>query len=643
MRVLWSGIRRSYLRLNIGAKMLLGYLPLVAIILVLSVTYFLRLERIMAINEAILDQDIPTAETADGMIDSLLSQELYANRYLILGSDEMLEAFTLRGVEFKSSLSRLRTIAQPAPAGRADTLTGLHDRYERSFQEGFEAYRTSRGEQVSFKEQMRVLQDELIGQLKKVALLARQSQEQRTRHMRDMERGTFSLMLGLTAMGILVGAGAALVITRNIAASIGTLKTATTQIAEGKFEGLKILQSQDELGELSRAIAEMCQKLKTLEEMKLDSSPLTHLPGGMAIENVLQARIRGGAPLLCLFIGGLGQRPLRALRGNDVLKQTAGIIVDAVQRLGDPRDFVGHIGGDDFVVITLPERFEVIMKDIIAAFDGAVADLYDPGDRQRLHRTESRQGVKARLPFASLSIAVVNSLSVSRSHPQISEIAAALAYAKTIPGAYRRSAGTDGGRPDRGERRPMNSGTAGAAFGCAVLGCAPPLAHRRSPPHCLPTRRPSARRPPGSAPLVRTHRRQNPELSQLRKAGMRIEALSHELALLYTHPANRSPDPEKALALMRTYLSRAPAAGADLEADRLVALLEAIGRLGRLLRESRTREKELSGQVQTLQQREGEMKKREQDLLAEIQVLQARIEKLQKLDLEMEKRRKSVR
>ena len=84
-------------------------------------------------------------------------------------------------------------------------------------------------------------------------------------------------------------------------------------------------------------------------------------------------------------------------------------------------------------------------------------------------------------------------------------------------------------------------------------------------------------------------------------------------------------------------------AGEDPEADRLVALLEAIGRLGRLLRESRTREKELSGQVQTLQQREGEMKQREQDLLAEVQVLQARIEKLKKLDLEMEKRRKSVK
>lgn len=442
MRVLWSGIRRSYLRLNIGAKMLLGYLPLVAIILVLSVMFFLRLEQIMAINEAILDQDIPTAETADGMIDSLLSQELYANRYLILGSNEMLEAFALRGAEFEKGLSRLRAIAPPAPADSADPLAERHDRYELLFQEGFAAYRSNPGAQVSFNEQMRVLQDELIEQLKRDAFLARQSQVQRTRLMRDMEHGTFTLMLGLTAMGVLVGAGAALVITRNIAASIGTLKSATTQIAEGKFDGLKILQNQDELGDLSRAIAEMCRKLKTLEEMKLDSSPLTHLPGGMAIENVLQARIRGGTPFVfCLFdidnFKAFNDR-YGYSRGNDVLKQTARIIVDAVQRLGDPRDFVGHIGGDDFVVITQPERFEVIMKDIIASFDSDIPDLYDPGDRQLGYiEAENRQGVKVRLPFATLSIAVVNSLNAkSDSHLQISEIAAALkGYAKTIPGS----------------------------------------------------------------------------------------------------------------------------------------------------------------------------------------------------------------
>jgi GGDEF domain-containing protein len=435
-------MRRRYLRLNIGAKMLFGYLPLVAIILVLSATYVVRLQQTTAINVAILDQDIPTAETADGMVDSLLSQELYANRYLILGSGEMLEAFALRGAEFEKGLARLRSIGPPATAGRFAPLADLHDRYQRSFQRGFEAYRASRGKTASFDDQVRVLQDEMIGQLKGAAVQARQSQAERTRRMRDMEHRTFTLMIWLTAAGILLGAGAAVGITRNIAASVGVLQSATTQIAEGRFDDLGVLQNQDELGDLFRAIAEMSQKLKTLEAQKLDSSPLTHLPGGMAIENVLAARIKGGAPFaFCLFdidnFKCFNDR-YGYSRGNDVLRQAARIIVDAVHRHGDPADFVGHVGGDDFVVITLPERYEQILKEIIAAFDSTIPGMYDPADRELGYiEAENRQGAKVRLPFATLSIAVVNSLNVKpESHLQVGEIAAALkGYAKTIPGS----------------------------------------------------------------------------------------------------------------------------------------------------------------------------------------------------------------
>jgi GGDEF domain-containing protein len=443
VNAIFGGIRGRYLRLNIGAKMLLGYLPLVAIILVLSVTYFLRFEQIMSINETILAQDIPAAQAAERMIDTILSQELYANRYLILGSREMLEAFALRGAEFNDSLSLLRMInVSPGLAEHAAPLAVLHARYEHFFQEGFEASRSSSGGEVSFKAEVRELQNELIERLKKIVDLARQSQEQRTRRMAAMEHSAFTIMLVLSIMGIIVGAGAAVVITRNIAGSIGRLKASMAEVAEGKFDGLQILHNQDELGELSRAIAEMGQKLKTLEEMKLDSSPLTHLPGGLSIENALRAKIESGVPFAFCLIDIDNFKSFNDRygysRGNDVLKYAAHSIVDAVQRFGDPKDFVGHIGGDDFVVISLPERFEKIVKELIAAFDGHIPTLYDLADRERgFIEAENRQGVKVRFPFASLSIAVVTSLRDNLgSHLRIGEIAAALKeYAKTIPGS----------------------------------------------------------------------------------------------------------------------------------------------------------------------------------------------------------------
>jgi GGDEF domain-containing protein len=442
MKRIVSGIRGRYLRLDIGAKMLLGYLPLVAIIVVVSASYFFRLDRIMNINEAILTQDVPAAEVAEAMIDTILSQELYAKRYDILGSREMLEAFSLRGAEFKDGLARLEKNASPGIAERATPLSSLHRRYERAFQAGFEAVRGAPGDEVPPRPEIRELQDEIIGRLKKITALARQSQEQRTRTMAALERSTFTIMLGLSIAGALVGAGAALLITRDIAGSIGKLKASTAEIAEGRFDGLQPLDNQDELGDLSRAIAEMSRKLKTLEALRLDSSPLTHLPGGLAIENVLKARIESGAPFAFCLIDIDNFKAFNDRygysRGNDVLTFTAQSIVDATQRHGDPQDFVGHIGGDDFVVISRPERFEAILKRLIASFDAHIPTLYDAADRERGYiEGENRQGVRVRFPYASLSIAVVTSSNEHLgTHLRTSEIAAALKeYAKTFPGS----------------------------------------------------------------------------------------------------------------------------------------------------------------------------------------------------------------
>jgi GGDEF domain-containing protein len=286
------------------------------------------------------------------------------------------------------------------------------------------------------------VQDELIGQLKEIEAAARKSQEERTRRMAEMQRSTFTLMLTLSALGVLVGAGAALLITRDIARSIARLRAATAQLAEGRFDELPNLRGQDELGELSWAFYEMGQKLKALEEMKLDSSPLTHLPGGLAIENALRARLEHAEPFAFCLIDVDNFKAYNDRygysRGNSVLTQAAQIIVEADQRLGDPRDFVGHIGGDDFVVLTVPARFEAVCKEIIARFDGAIPALYDAEDRERGYiEGETRQGVQTRFPFASLSIAVVtNQKAAIDSHIKVSEIAAALKeYAKTIAGS----------------------------------------------------------------------------------------------------------------------------------------------------------------------------------------------------------------
>jgi hypothetical protein len=99
---------------------------------------------------------------------------------------------------------------------------------------------------------------------------------------------------------------------------------------------------------------------------------------------------------------------------------------------------VGHIGGDDFVLLTEPDRAEAVGEDIIAAFNLAVPDLYDPEDRARGYiEVPNRRHISERFPLMSLTIALVSTDRMPVSHlAELIDLAQELkAHGKGIPGS----------------------------------------------------------------------------------------------------------------------------------------------------------------------------------------------------------------
>lgn len=117
---------------------------------------------------------------------------------------------------------------------------------------------------------------------------------------------------------------------------------------------------------------------------------------------------------------------------------TARVLVEAVHSLGNPDDFVGHVGGDDFVIITTPDRAEAIGQHIAEEF-GRVIPLYDDADaRARGYvETTDRQGRPAHFPLMTITVTIITNRDRAIEHPgQASDIAAELKrHAKTIPGS----------------------------------------------------------------------------------------------------------------------------------------------------------------------------------------------------------------
>ena len=94
--------------------------------------------------------------------------------------------------------------------------------------------------------------------------------------------------------------------------------------------------------------------------------------------------------------------------GDRVIYLLSRILRDIVRGLA-PGGFVGHIGGDDFVVVTTAERQDDICKEIIQVFDTTIPGFYDQIDRDsKFIQVENRSGAMERFPVMSITIAVVN-------------------------------------------------------------------------------------------------------------------------------------------------------------------------------------------------------------------------------------------
>ena len=172
-------------------------------------------------------------------------------------------------------------------------------------------------------------------------------------------------------------------------------------------------------------------------------NPLTGLPGNILLTEELKYRLGQPEPFAYLYVDLDNFKAFNdtygPARGDRVIKLLAEVLVEAVAEHGTSSDFIGHIGGDDFAVVSSPEVLDTLCQRIIASFDERVRLLYDPDDRARgyLHGTD-RQGVPRRFPIISLSIGIAtNRHRTFDDHEQLSRIAAEMKqYAKQAPGSW---------------------------------------------------------------------------------------------------------------------------------------------------------------------------------------------------------------
>jgi PleD family two-component response regulator len=182
-----------------------------------------------------------------------------------------------------------------------------------------------------------------------------------------------------------------------------------------------------------------------IRRVAVDSSlnPLTRLPGNLAIENEIRRRFEGRLPWAVIYLDLDNFKAFNDVygfvRGDEAIRLVAATLQSTVRAAGEDDDFVGHIGGDDFILVTHPCRAEPLARAIATTFDRDVRGLYDPTDLERgWITTTDRRGAVSTYPVMSLSLAVVTDEPRKiTNYQQIGEVAAELKrFAKKQTGSY---------------------------------------------------------------------------------------------------------------------------------------------------------------------------------------------------------------
>ena len=146
-------------------------------------------------------------------------------------------------------------------------------------------------------------------------------------------------------------------------------------------------------------------------KQKMDCNPLTRLPGNPSIQARVEAEIASGKTFAVLYCDLNNFKSFNDKygfeAGDRVLKQTAEILVQAARQ--DPDAFVGHIGGDDFIIVSSFDKAEDIAKEIIRRMDEIAPSFYDEEDRrQGFMQAHNRKGEIEKFNFLALGIGIVH-------------------------------------------------------------------------------------------------------------------------------------------------------------------------------------------------------------------------------------------
>ncbi len=193
------------------------------------------------------------------------------------------------------------------------------------------------------------------------------------------------------------------------------------------------------------SMPELLMRVKNVlqwSQTQREANPLTGLPGNVSIERELTQRIDAEEQFAFIYTDIDNFKALNDYygyaRGDEAIKTTARILTRVVADTGNEKDFVGHIGGDDFVVMTTPDKADHLARTVVDLFDERAKGFFETEDLERGYlKIRQRSGSVMKIKSLGITLAIVSNEKGPISHiGRVADIASELKrYGKGMSGS----------------------------------------------------------------------------------------------------------------------------------------------------------------------------------------------------------------
>lgn len=164
-----------------------------------------------------------------------------------------------------------------------------------------------------------------------------------------------------------------------------------------------------------RELRARVEALLRLVQRESDRNPTSALPGGRAIDREITGRVERGGSFAVCYLDLDNFKPFADTFGfaiaDDVIRGLGAAIRESVEAAGGntDEDFIGHIGGDDFIVVTTEARAVGVVEECVVRCRLVVEGAVGPeAAREGTFSGLDREGERRRFPLASVSAAVLH-------------------------------------------------------------------------------------------------------------------------------------------------------------------------------------------------------------------------------------------